>query len=120
MIKEIYIRTADDPNFQPNIFEHSNEIEMLLGKLRLMFNTRQGDVLGDLGFGVNLEDELFTFDVSEEELRNKINSQMEMYIKEVKNFDVKFDIQRFRGTARDIILIDIIIDSRKYLGFLVK
>lgn len=120
MIQDIYIRPSDDPNFKPNVFEHSNELELLLGKIRLMFNTTKGEVLGDIFFGINLEDELFTFNINNEELRKKIIEHIRTYIVEAKKYNIDIDIQRFRGTLRDIVLIDVLINASKYMGFLVK
>lgn len=120
MIKEIYIRDKEDPNYVEGVLEHSNEIEMLLGKLRLIFNTPQGSMLGDIDFGLSLETELFTFDINDEELKAKIQSQIEMYIDETKKYKIDLDIQRFKGTVRDIVLIDVFVDATKYIGFLIK
>lgn len=120
MIEEIYIRTDDDPKYIDTIIEHSNELEMLLGKILMILKTRKGEVLGDPAFGVSLEDYLFTFELDENRIRNEISNQISMYAPESSMFDIKIEIKRFKGTVRDIVLLDFIIDGRKSLGLLVK
>jgi hypothetical protein len=120
MIKEIYIRTSDDPKYISTALEHSEEIEMILGKLLMILKTQKGEVLGDPDFGVNLEDYLFTFDLDEERIRKEIFNQIIIYIPESSSYNMKLEIKRFKGTTRDFILLDFIIDGRKSLGVLVK
>jgi phage baseplate assembly protein W len=120
MIKEIYIRTSDDPKYIDTALEHSEEVEMLLGKIMMILKTRKGEVLGDPDFGVSLEDYLFTFELNEERIRSEIFDQIIMYMPEAENFNLKLEIKRFKGTVRDLILLDFLIDGRKALGVLVK
>jgi phage baseplate assembly protein W len=120
MIEEIYIRTQDDPKYNENTLEHSSELEMLLGKIMMILKTRKGEVLGDPAFGVSLEDYLFTFNLDENRIRREISEQISIYAPESSIFNIKIDIKRFKGSVRDIILIDFILDGRKSLGLLVK
>jgi phage baseplate assembly protein W len=120
MIEEIYIRTQDDPKYNETILDHSSELEMLLGKIMMILKTRKGEVLGDPAFGVSLEDYLFTFDVDENRIRREIAEQISIYAPESSIFNIEIEIKRFKGSVRDMILIDFIVDGRKSLGLLVK
>ena len=120
MIREIYIRTQDDPKYISTALEHSEEIEMLLGKILMILKTKKGEVLGDPDFGVNLEDYLCTFDLDEERIRKEIFNQITIYIPEAVIFNLKLEIKRFKGSVRDFILLDFVVDGRRSLGVLVK
>jgi len=120
MIKEIYIRDPEDEKYDYKKLDISDEYEMLYSKIMMILSTRAGDVLGDPEFGMSLEDKLFTFDVSEETLKQEIYTQIQKYIPEAGKFDLKIDIKKFRGSVRDIILIDFYIDGRKSFGVMVK
>lgn len=119
-MRDIYIRNEDDPKFNPNILEVSNNLELLISKLFMLLNTREGDVLGDVGFGLNLEDYIFTFDFSEDRLKEEISKKIYIYIPELNEYDFKIEVKRFRGTVRDMVLLDFFIDGRKTVGVLVK
>lgn len=120
MIKEIYLRDPSDPYYNENILEHSSELENLLGQIRMILYTKPGDVLGDINFGYNLEDNIFLFNLTQNELQSSILQQIYTYCPDAEKYNVKVDVQFFRGTVRDICLIDIIIDDQKKIGILVK
>lgn len=120
MVQEIYIRQPNDPKFQDELLDFSDEYEMLYSKILMILNTRKGEVLGDPNFGVSLEEYLFTFELSDTELQSEIFTQIQAYVEEYKLFDVKLDIKRFRGTVRDIILLDFFVNGRKSFGLMVN
>ena len=72
MIQEIYIRDPEDPNFKINVLDHSDPIESIISKMRMIFGTRQGQVLGDLNFGIGLEDKVFETRVNKIQLEEDI------------------------------------------------
>lgn len=119
-VQEIYIRQPQDPKFNENTLDFSDEIEMLISKILMILNTRKGDVLGDYNFGVSIEDLLFTFELSDSELETKILNQIRKYVFEAQKFNLELSIKRFRGQVRDIVLLDFIIDGRQSFGVLVK
>lgn len=120
MVKEIYIRTEDDPAYRSDIIDHSSELEIVISKILMILKTNKGEVLGDPGFGVNLENYLFTFDLDEHSIKKEITDQISTYITESKLYNINIELKRFRGTVRDLILLDIIIDGRKMAGVLIK
>ena len=120
MLKELYMRDPSDPLYNANILEQSSEIETLLGEIRMLLFTKQGDVLGAYTFGYNLEDNLFLFNLNESDLRNKLLESILYYCPDASNHAVDVAVQFFKGSIRDICLIDIYIDSQKLLGVVVK
>jgi hypothetical protein len=120
MLKEIYMRDPDDEYYSPNILEHSNELENLLGQIRMILFTKQGDVMGSFTFGFNLEDKLFLFNLSGNEIKTKLMEQIYAYCPDAPKFKLDIDVQFVKGTVRDIALIDIIVDDEKRIGILIK
>jgi hypothetical protein len=120
MLKELYMRDPSDPLYYPGILEQSSEIETLLNQIRMIMFTKQGDVLGSYNFGYNLEDNLFMFNVNEDELKSKLLEAIYLYCPDAAPFNVDVTAQFFKGSVRDACLIDIFIDGRKSLGVLVK
>lgn len=119
MLKELYMRDPSDPLYTPDVLEQSSEIETLIGQIRMIMFTKPGDVMGAYDFGYNLEDNLFLFNVSAEELRTKLLSAIYRYCPDASRYEVDVKAQFFKGTVRDVCLLDIYIDNRKTLGILV-
>lgn len=120
MLKELYMRDPSDPLYTENVLEQSSEIETLLGEIRMILFTKQGDVLGHYTFGFNLEENLFLFNLNEGDLRSRLVDAIFYYCPDAKAFNVDVKVQFFRGTVRDVCLIDIYVDGRKSMGVLVK
>jgi len=120
MIQEIYIRPIGDPKYNEDKLDVSDEYEMLYSKILMILSTKKGEVLGDPNFGLSLEEQLFTFDIDEGKLREQVFNQISLYAPESGKFKLKLEIKRFRGSVRDIILLDFIVDGRKSFGVMVK
>ena len=114
------MRDPTDPLYNADILEQSSEIETLLGQIRTIMFTKQGDVLGSYSFGYNLEDNLFLFNLNDSEIRTKLLDSIFYYCPDAKRFQVDLSVEFFRGTVRDVCLIDIFINGQKSLGILVK
>ena len=120
MIQDIYIKSPSDPNFTYGVLSHSDPIEGIIAKIKTIFGTRQGQVLGDLNFGVGLEDLIFETRINKLELEEKIKGQIYTYIDESKDYNIKPVVSFGNGDGYDFCLIDIYIDSTKVVGILVK
>ena len=120
MLKELYMRDPTDPLYNSEILEQSDEIECLIGQIKMIMFTRQGDVLGNYTFGYSLEDSLYLFNLDENELKSKLVDSIHYYCPDSQKYKVDLSIEFFKGTARDVCLIDIYINGQKTLGVLVK
>ena len=120
MLKELYLRDTTDPIYNDQILEHSDELETLIGEIKMLLFTRQGDVLGSYEFGYNLEDDLYLHDLNEKDLRNKLIDNIFFFCRDAKKYNTDVSVQFFKGSVRDVCLIDIFINSTKTLGILVK
>lgn len=118
---ELYLRDEGDPLYNPQRLETDQELEMLLGQLKMIMSTSRGTVLGDPGFGLNLEKLLFLPTVNNEELRQQLRRQVDKYCPLAQRYEVDFEIKFLKPTAnnsrRDSVLIDVSINRRPVLGF---
>ena len=73
MIKDIYIRDPRDPNYVYGIYESEDAIENILSKIRMILGTIQGQVLGDVNFGVAIEDLVFESRINKFDLEERID-----------------------------------------------
>ena len=120
MVKEIYIRTPNDPNFVPNIIDYSNEVESTLSQLRMILGTNKGDVLGTYDFGLDLNYLVFGTKLPKEEIRQRLLDQIVSYGNISKNISLDIDINFGQsGYGYDYAIIDITINGKKTIGFLV-
>lgn len=120
MLRELYMRDPSDPLYTENVLEQSSEIETLLGEIRMIMFTKQGDVMGSYNFGYNLEDKLYLFNLSASELKNKLTDAIYNFCPDAAKYSVDVSVEFFRGTVRDACLIDIIVDGQKSLGIFVR
>ena len=120
MVKEIYIRTPNDPNFVPNIIDYSNEVESTLSQLKMILGTNKGDVFGTYDFGLDLNYLVFGTKLPKEEIRQRLLDQIVSYGNISKNISLDIDINFGQsGYGYDYAIIDIIINGKKTIGFLV-
>jgi hypothetical protein len=120
MIVDLYMRDPEDSLYVANTLEAKNELDIILGQIRMLLFTKPGDVIGQLNFGIDLETHVFALNVSNKKLEDEIRSQIYTHCSLAQKYDVKSKVSFFYGTARDICLIDIFVDGTKYLGILLK
>ena len=118
-IRDIYTRTPDDPNFK-FLYEHNDPIESIVAKIKMILNTRQGDVLGDLNFGIGIEDYVFETKIDSKHLQERIRAQINQYISESGNYSIQPKVQFGKEEGYDYAVVDIYINDIKAIGFLVK
>lgn len=109
---EFYIKSLDDPNFDPYKLQSESEIAQLLAQIELVLFTNKGDVLGNPGFGCSLEDLVYEFTYNAGQIEAEINTQMLLFVPLAQKYDVKTTVEFLSGTQRDAIFIDVVIDSR--------
>ena len=120
MIQDLYIRNPEDPNYQFGILAHSDAIESIISKVRMIMGTRQGQIVGDLAFGVGIEDLIFESRINKTQLEEKINVQFERYISETSDFNIKPEVSFGKADGYDYAVIDIYINDERMIGLLVK
>lgn len=109
---EFYIKSVSDPNFDPLKLQSSSEIAQLLAQLEVVLFTKKGDVLGYPQFGVGLEDLVYEMNYNSSQIEGEINSQISLYVPLAKKYNVKSTVEFLSGTKRDVIFVDVVIDSQ--------
>ena len=121
MVREIYNRSPQDPNFKYGILEHSDPIESIISKIKMILGTSQGQVLGDLNFGVGLEDLIFETRINKMELEERIKSQINQYVDESKDYQIDPRVSFGRANeGYDYAVVDIFINNQKIIGVLIQ
>ena len=119
-VQDIYIRNPEDPNYVYGIYSHSDPIESIIAKIKMIFGTRQGQILGDMNFGLGLEDLVFETRLSKNELEESVKRQISQYISESSEYKIDVNVSFGKAEGYDYCLIDIYIDGSKAVGILVK
>lgn len=123
MIQEIYIGVPRTNTYKPNTIEVTNDIEVILERVRVLLGTRKGEVLGDPDFGINLEDYLFDMKVPEQQIKKEVTEQFAKYItcatSPMYAIDVKVNFGKNVEAGYDYMVIDIYINQQKIQGFLI-
>lgn len=120
MVKEIYIRTPEDPNFVPNVLEYSDEVEETISQLRVLLGTKNGEVLGTYNYGIDLDYLVFNTRQAADGIKEKIKEQILSYVHISPNLSVDVDVNFGQsGYGYDYAVIDISINGIKAIGFLV-
>jgi hypothetical protein len=120
MIHEIYNRSPQDPNYVFGVLEHSDAIESIITKIKMILSTSQGHILGDLNFGVGLEDLVFETRINKLELEERIKTQISQYIDEAKDYKIAPQVSFGKADGYDYAVIDIFVNDQKIVGILVK
>jgi len=120
MIQDIYNRTPEDPNYVYGKLQHSDPIESIISKLKMIFGTTQGQVLGDLNFGVGLENLVFETRINKLELEEKIKSQISQYVAESAEYKIEPQVTFGKADGFDYAVVDIFINNQKIIGVLIK
>lgn len=121
MIRDIYTRPPEDNKYVFGEYEFSDPIESIVTKIKMILGTTQGQVLGDMNFGIGLEDLIFTTRMSKFDLEERITQQIYAYISEAADYQIRPKVKFGRSAeGYDYALIDIFINDNKSVGILVK
>lgn len=83
----------------------SNDVELLIQQVDMLFGTDKNSVLGDLEYGTNYDKYLYTTGISNAAMESKILSDLNTL--NLFGFKPSVKVILLEGTARDIALIDI-------------
>ncbi|HRT02948.1 MAG TPA: hypothetical protein P5513_03315 [Candidatus Diapherotrites archaeon] len=120
MVKDIYTRSPEDPNYVYGVLEVDDPIEMIIAKIKMILGTRQGQVLGDVNFGVPIEDLVFETRINKFDLEERIRGQIYQYISEAAEYKIDPKVSFGRADGYDYCIIDFFIDDVKAIGVLIK
>ena len=121
MIRDIYTRDPEDPGFVFGEYEFSDPIESIITKIKMILGTTQGQVLGDMNFGIGLEDLVFESRLNKFELEEEITKQIYQYVSEAQNYKIKASAKFGKSqNGYDYCVVDIYIEEQRVVGILVK
>jgi len=109
---ELYIRTLDDPNYDPMKLQSQTEIAQLLTQIETILFTTRGDVLGDPNFGANLEDLLFEFNLNEETIQASIERQLATYCPLAQKYNTQVVAKFWKDGDVVIATVDVVINNQ--------
>jgi len=116
---EIYSKAPEDPNYDPNRLEISDQLSTFIVQMENLLFTTPGEVLGVPNFGVGLNEVVFSLTANESSIREKILSQFRQYIPLLFSFfSVTVDVQYFETVEKRGVLVDIIVNDQRVLGML--
>ena len=113
---ELYIKSGDDPNWRPDQMQVDEELAMLLTQIETLFFTNKGDVLGDLEFGLNLEDYVYSFRYNDSMLQGVVKNGISTYIPLSNKYKIDVEVEFTEQTERNIVLINVIINDTYGIG----
>jgi hypothetical protein len=73
-------------------------------------------VLGEPGFGANLEHLIYTLNYNEGSILSELEKQIDLFVPLAKKYNTNVSVAFYKGTVRDIAQIDIVIDSKYQVG----
>lgn len=103
---EIYNKDPEDFNYKENIVEVTKPTDVCIGQIKMILLTNKGEVLGDPKFGLNLDELIFSLDLSEDSLKERINDHLRIYVPLFSQLGGYFDLKFYQGTNRDIAYLD--------------
>ena len=119
MIRDIYSRDIEAPNYSDDTIEVSDTLSQLIIKIENCLFTRKGDVLGAPGMGANLDELIFSLVLNENTIQNKINTQITAYcLPNFAGFDVDVKVTFFSTLERDGAFVDIFVNEQRVIGAL--
>jgi len=108
---EIYNRDPLDPNYNPRKLDVTDPIEICIGQLKMLLLTGRGEVLGDVKFGLNLENLIFNLNLSENSIKKELELNLIVYVPLFFALGGTYELKFFKGTKRDIATLDFMIPS---------
>jgi hypothetical protein len=116
-MRDFYIREPGDPNYVSDVLEVSDEMEALVYQIISPIKTANGDVFGELGFGANMEANLFSISDNISAQAAKMTNQVNKYSELAKIYKVDISIKKVPDTQfRDAGILDIAIGGRTAFG----
>ena len=121
MIHEVYTILTSDSNYIPQ-FETTDEIVHIIQQIRMVLGTRPGEVLGDINFGLNIQQYLFNLSYNKNEISQLVTQQIMQNItydpmKYSVTVEVKYGKDHYNHS--DYALVDVIINQKRCLGIIV-
>lgn len=117
---DIYLKVEGDPRFEENKIENADILEQYLQQIEVLLFTRKGDVLGEHTLGCDIEDLIYGLNLSEAPIKTAINDQIITFCSLHTIFKTEVSVKFYKGTERDIGVIDIIVNDNVTAGIIIS
>lgn len=118
MYSDFYLR-KEELNVVQDVLEIKDEISLLLTQIEMCLFTDKNEVIGQNNFGMNLQDSIFTFQLNESDLQERILKEIYTYCPLAYNYNVDVVVNFTKNEVRDICLLDIIVNGNSLMGLLI-
>jgi hypothetical protein len=117
---DIYTRTDDMINYQPDLLEVDDDLSLLVLQLENLLFTQPRKVLGSSNFGIDLEGMLFNLMLNESYVQGRVTTAISNFcpLRETYQIDVKVNF--YQGEVSDIGEVLITVDGTKAFSILVS
>tara|TARA_R110001592_G_scaffold62377_1_gene190846 strand:- start:19852 stop:20256 length:405 start_codon:yes stop_codon:yes gene_type:complete len=117
---DISLKVSGDPGFNSSEMELQTEVEVLKQQIAMILYTRKHDVLGSKMLGANLEDLIYSLRSTEGLIESTVMQQIQTFCPAANRYTVQARVNFFKGTTRDIAILDITIDNTTKFGLILK
>jgi len=116
-IRDFYSRTEDDPKYKDGVLENSDELEECIAQIKMALLTNKGEVLGEPGFGLEVNKYLFDFEIDPFKLSNDANTLIENYVTGSSKYDIGIKPSKYTDDKeRDIFVLGVNIEGEDPFG----
>jgi len=113
---ELYTKVLGDPNYRNDQLQVDEEMSMMLTQIETLLFTTKGDVMGSEGFGMNLEDYVYSFMYNDSMIKGVISGGIKEHIPLSNKYPVKVDVEFTSETERNVVYVSISIDNKYGIG----
>lgn len=96
-----------DFNIAPGAPVQSNDVDLILQQISILFDTNPKEVLGQSDFGSQYDNYLYKLRISNSVLEQQVLS--DLYSLELFGFEPHVTVHLLQGTEQDIALIEIVL-----------
>jgi len=90
----------------------TDNLDSFLQEIDIIFSTEKGSVVGNRGFGQNLEHLLWTTSFTHDYIEGQLSEDIKKYCNSHKYFIFKIKVSLMKGSSKDIGVIDIHISDK--------
>jgi len=108
---DIYARNPADPNYVDNLLELEDSLNLFKQQIESVLFSQKTAVMGTQDFGCSLDEYIWTFVTSGDDIKQEIARQVDQFCSMARNFSYSVDVNFYRGNIRDIAEIQIEING---------
>ena len=120
MNTDIYNRNIQDPNYMDNQLEMDNNLELFKQQIESCLFTPKTSVMGEVNMGASLDEFIWSFRTSADDINFIVNQQIQQYCTMARNFPYVVNTQFYAGSIRDIAVLNIEINNQDRFNVIIS